>query len=109
VPGPQLEVLSAELTDLVLPNASLERIHGGCLWTEGPVYFPVGDHVLWSDIPANRVYQWVPELGARILLHHANNANGHTRDREGRLVTCEHLTRVRRALAPRVTTASNRR
>ena len=49
--------------------------------------------MIWSDIPNNRLLQWVPELGARVYSHSSNNSNGNTRDAQGRRVTCEHLTR----------------
>ena len=78
---------------LTLPNVCLEKLHGGMKWAEGPVYFPHGDHLLWSDIPNNRILQWAEGLGTRVYRGESNNSNGNTRDREGRLVTCEHLTR----------------
>lgn len=78
---------------LVNPAASLMKLHSGMLWAEGPVYFPQGDYLLWSDIPNNRILQWAEGFGTRIFCYQSNNANGNTRDREGRLVTCEHLTR----------------
>lgn len=78
---------------LVLANAPLERVHSGMLWAEGPVYFPQGDYFLWSDIPNNQVLQWISGCGVRVYDSDANNSNGHTRDREGRLISCEHLTR----------------
>ena len=53
-----VEVYDPRMTDLVLGNASLQKVHGGMLWAEGPVYFPAGDYFLWSDIPNNRLYQW---------------------------------------------------
>ncbi len=81
------------MLSLTLPNAFLERVGGGMLWAEGPVYFPQGDYFLWSDIPNNRVFQWIAGREPRVFDHASNNANGHTRDREGRLVSCEHLTR----------------
>ncbi|MEO5807120.1 SMP-30/gluconolactonase/LRE family protein [Devosia sp.] len=86
-------VLDERLRQLVQPNAQLERLHTGMLWAEGPVYFAAGDHLLWSDIPNNRVMQYVPGLGARVYSHDANNCNGNTLDREGRRITCEHLSR----------------
>lgn len=79
--------------DLLLPNAWLEKLHGGMLWAEGPAYFPHGDYLLWSDIPNHHMYQWVEGSGTRIFRQHSNYSNGNTRDREGRLITCEHLTR----------------
>ncbi|WP_282606869.1 SMP-30/gluconolactonase/LRE family protein [Pelagibius sp. Alg239-R121] len=78
---------------LVNPAASLKKLCSGMLWAEGPVYFPQGDYLLWSDIPNNRMLQWVEGPGMRIYRYSSNNSNGNTRDREGRLVTCEHLTR----------------
>lgn len=81
------------MRSLIIPGASLERLHHGCLWAEGPVYCHTGDYLVWSDIPNNRLMQWVPDLGTRVLSHASNNANGHTLDLQGRRVSCEHLTR----------------
>lgn len=78
---------------LTLPNADLEKLAGGMLWTEGPVYFAQGDYLLWSDIPNNKVFQWAEGMGVRVFDADANNCNGHTIDATGRLVSCEHLTR----------------
>ncbi len=79
--------------DLVLPNAGLEKLHDGMLWAEGPVYFPHGDYLLWSDIPNHHMHQWIRGCGTRTYREHSNYSNGNTRDGQGRLVTCEHLTR----------------
>jgi gluconolactonase len=50
--------------------------------------------VLWSDIPNNRIMRWDEETGrTSVYRKPSNNANGNTRDRQGRLVTCEHDTR----------------
>jgi len=78
---------------LMISGARLQRLHQGSLWAEGPVYLSNADCVVWSDIPNNRLMQWVPELGARVMSHTANHANGNTVDHQGRRVTCEHLTR----------------
>jgi gluconolactonase len=78
---------------LVNPAADLKKLCSGMLWAEGPVYFPQGDYLLWSDIPNSRMLQWAEGLGARTYRYDSKNSNGNTRDREGRLVTCEHLTR----------------
>ena len=86
-------MLDPRMRQLTVPGARLEQLHTGSLWAEGPVYFPAGDHVIWSDIPNNRLLQWVPELGARVYSHSSNNSNGNSRDAQGRRVTCEHLTR----------------
>jgi gluconolactonase len=72
----------------------IERLYTGCRWSEGPVWF--GEHraLVWSDIPNNRMLKWDEETGSVSAFRKpSNNANGNTRDRQGRLVTCEHLTR----------------
>ena len=89
----RITALDERLWQLVLPSSPLETLSTGHLWTEGPAYFPTGDFLIWSDIPRGRMYQWIPDLGVRVLDHAANNCNGHTIDPQGRLVACEHLTR----------------
>nr|WP_321982861.1 SMP-30/gluconolactonase/LRE family protein [uncultured Cohaesibacter sp.] len=79
--------------ELTLPGAAIEKLNTGMLWAEGPVYFPAGDFLIWSDIPNDCLWQWVPGLGAKVYSHHSNNTNGNTRDRQGRLISCQHLTR----------------
>src|SRR5258705_13407854 len=60
-------------------------------WAEGPVWFGDGRYLLWSDIPNNRIMRWDEETGQTSVFRKPPNfANGHTRDRHGRLVTCEH-------------------
>lgn len=88
-----IDYFDPRMRQLVLPNADLVQLDNSALWAEGPVYFPTGDYLLWSDIPNERVLQWVPDLGVRVYSHRSNNCNGNTRDREGRRIACEHLTR----------------
>lgn len=78
---------------VTLPMCGVEQISTGYLWTEGPVYFGDGNYLLWSDIPNNRIMQWVEGLGTRVFRQPSNNSNGNTRDQQGRLITCEQLTR----------------
>lgn len=79
---------------LRLPLASVEQLASGCRWSEGPVYFGDGRYVLWSDIPNDRILKWEEETGAVSVFRKTSwNANGNTRDRQGRLVTCEHRGR----------------
>ena len=53
-----------------------------------------GSYLLWSDIPNNRIMRWIADDGhVSVFRYPANNSNGNTRDREGRLLTCEHDTR----------------
>lgn len=88
-----IEIACDRMRDLVIPICGLERLFENCLWAEGPAYFAATDCVVWSDIPNNRILQWVEGLGTRPLTTSSNHANGNTIDREGRLVSCEHLTR----------------
>jgi len=78
---------------LTVGNGYLEHLYGGCRWAEGPVWFGDGGYLVWSDIPNNRMMRWTPDQGVGVFRASANNSNGNTRDREGRLVTCEHGTR----------------
>jgi gluconolactonase len=89
----EYSVLDARMRHLIIGSAHLECLDGSARWTEGPVYFLAGDYLLWSDIPNNRVLQWAEGMGVRVYSHDSNHCNGSTRDRLGRRVTCEHLTR----------------
>jgi gluconolactonase len=93
-PDPAIEVLDDAFLGLRLYSASVEQLATGCRWGEGPVWFGDGRYLLWSDIPNNRILRWDDCSGAvSVFREPSNNANGHTRDRQGRLVSCEHLTR----------------
>ncbi len=75
-------------------NAAIQRIATGFRWAEGPVYFADGGYLLWSDIPNNRIMRWLEDDGhVSVFRAHSHHSNGNTRDRSGRLVTCEHDTR----------------
>lgn len=87
------EVHDKRFRSLIQPNAFLEKLDGGSMWAEGPVYFPAGDFLVWSDIPTSRMMRWAPGMGVGVFRANSNFSNGNTRDREGRLVTCEHGTR----------------
>jgi gluconolactonase len=87
------EVWDKRFLPNVLGNVRLEKLHSGMRWAEGPVWFADGEHVLWSDIPNNRMMRWIEGVGAHVWRYPSNNSNGNTRDREGRLVTCEHGAR----------------
>jgi gluconolactonase len=93
-PDPAVRVLDPSFNKYRLLLASVERLATGMRWSEGPVYFGDGRYLLWSDIPNNRVMRWDEETGSvSIFRKPSNNANGNTRDRQGRLVTCEHDAR----------------
>jgi gluconolactonase len=90
-PDPAIEILDPSFAPYRLFNAAIERLATGMRWCEGPVWFGDGRYLLWSDIPNNRIMRWDEETGAvNIFRKPSDNANGNTRDRQGRLVTCEH-------------------
>jgi gluconolactonase len=71
-----------------------ERLFTGCRWTEGPAYFPAGRYLVFSDIPSDRMLRFDEVTGAvGVFREPAGYANGHTVDRQGRLISCEHGTR----------------
>src|SRR5579884_3717717 len=89
-PDPNIKVLDKRFEKYALPMAAIERIAGGCRFTEGPVWFGDGRYLLFSDIPNDRMLKWEEETGAVSLFRKPSNyANGNTRDRQGRLITCE--------------------
>jgi gluconolactonase len=89
-PDPNIKILDPRFSALVLGNAAIERIAAECRFTEGPVWFGDLRCLVWSDIPNDRMLRWDEETGAVGLFRRPSHyANGNTRDRQGRLVTCE--------------------
>ena len=89
-----IERLDPALDRLLPPGTKIERLCEGFTWAEGPVWIGDGRYLLWSDIPNNRILKWEEETGTVSAFRKpSNNANGNTRDRTGRLVTCEHDAR----------------
>ena len=82
---------------LIVGSARLDVLFTGCRWAEGPVWFNDLGCLLWSDIPNQRILRWSANLlsgdGVSVFRSPSNFANGHTRDWQGRLVSCEHGTR----------------
>lgn len=93
-PEPGIEEVDPRFKKYTLGSAVLERLWTGGRWTEGPVWFGDGRYLLWSDIPNNRMLRWLEETGeVSVFRSPSNNSNGNTRDKNGRLITCEHETR----------------
>ena len=93
-PDPAIEVIDERFSPLRVHQDVVERLWTGGRWLEGPVWFGDGRYLLFSDIPNDRMLRWSEETGAvTVFRQPSNNSNGNTRDRQGRLVTCEHLTR----------------
>ena len=96
-PDPAIQSLDPRFDKYRIFSAAVERLYTGCRWSEGPVYFGDGRYLLWSDIPNQRMLKWEEETGAVSVYRKPSNwGNGNTRDRQGRLVTCEHGRRVTR-------------
>jgi gluconolactonase len=87
------ETVDPAFAAYVIGNAPLKQITTGFDWAEGPVWFGDAGCLLFSDIPNNRILRWTPGHGLTTFRAPSNYANGHTRDRQGRLVSCEHGTR----------------
>lgn len=88
------EVIDDRFARYAPGNVHLDTLYTGCRWSEGPVYVPAGRYLLWSDIPADRVMRWDETDGSvSVFQQPAGNANGHTLDRQGRVITCEHRGR----------------
>ena len=93
-PDPAVQILDPSFTKIRIFQSALERLATGFRWAEGPVWFGDGRYLLWSDIPNDRILRWEEETGrVSVFRKPSNFANGNTRDRQGRLVTCEHDSR----------------
>lgn len=87
------EVHNPVFARYVLGNAPVKSLATGFDWVEGPVWFGDAQCLLFSDIPNNRIMRFTPGVGVSIYREPSNYANGHTRDKQGRLISCEHGTR----------------
>src|ERR1700709_65127 len=90
-PDPAIHALDPRFEKYWLKLSAVERLTTGLRWAEGPVWVGDGRYLLCSDIPNQRILKWEEETGAVSIFRKPSNfANGNTRDRQGRLVTCEH-------------------
>ncbi len=90
-PDPAIQTLHPSFTKYRIVLTAVERLATGLRWGEGPVWFGDGRYLLVSDIPNQRILRWDEETGAVSIFRKPSNfANGNTRDRQGRLLTCEH-------------------
>ncbi|ART47716.1 SMP-30/gluconolactonase/LRE family protein [Acidovorax carolinensis] len=95
-PDPAVQILDPSFARYRIYSSTVEQVATGMRWAEGPVYFPGSKasepgHVLLSDIPNNRIMKFDEKTGAfTVWRSNANFPNGNTRDRQGRLLTCEH-------------------
>jgi gluconolactonase len=91
--GPDSEHYDKRFTWLINGTCQKELLFDGCRWAEGPVWFRDANMLVWSDIPNNRMMRWTWGGGVSVFREDSNYSNGNTRDREGRLITCEHGAR----------------
>lgn len=93
-PDPAIEVVHPSFAKYDAKNAAIERLYTGARWAEGPVWFGDGRYLLFSDIPNNRMLRWSEDTNeVSVFRNPSNYSNGNTRDKQGRLVTCEHDSR----------------
>jgi gluconolactonase len=93
-PDPLIKIIHPSFAKYRLNLAKVERIATGMRWAEGPVWFGDGRFLLWSDLPNDRMMRWDEETGAvSVFRKPAHFSNGNSRDRQGRLLTCEHGAR----------------
>ena len=81
-----------KLAEIIAPNAQVEIVAKGFEFIEGPLWHPDG-FLLFSDIPANTIYQWQPKQNTKVFRQPSGNANGNTFDQAGLLITGEHGNR----------------
>src|ERR1700755_2708438 len=94
IEGTDIVVLDPRFKACFAGHVRVERLWSGARWAEGPAWVGAGRFSLWSDIPNTRMFRLVDPSGElSVFREHSNNSNGNTVDNQGRLVTCEHLTR----------------
>lgn len=93
-PDPAVQVLDPRFAAYRIGNTAVERLYTGTRWAEGPVWFGDFRSLVFSDIPNNRMLRYCELTGEVTAFRQPSNySNGNTRDRQGRLISCEHLTR----------------
>jgi len=93
--GSGFETLEDAFGACFVGHARVERLWSGARWCEGPAWFAAGRYLVWSDIPNDRMLRWDETDGAvSVFRAPCNNSNGHTVDRQGRLLSCHHLSRA---------------
>jgi gluconolactonase len=83
-----IEVYDDRMRSLLKPKATLQKLAGGAVHTEGPVYIPADGSVIYSDAHGNKLLCWHPDQGVTVLREPSDYQNGNAMDRSGRLVAC---------------------
>ncbi len=90
---PLYEIHDQRFRHLIVMSSGLAELYNGCRWAEGPVWFADLNCLIWSDIPNQRMLRYVPDGEVSVFRQPSNFTNGNCRDRQGRLVSCEHGAR----------------
>ena len=94
IEGTEIVTLDPRFSACFSGHVRVERLWTGARWAEGPAWFAAGRYLIWSDIPNNRMMRLSdPGDVVSVFRERSNNSNGNTVDNQGRLITCEHLTR----------------
>jgi gluconolactonase len=99
------------LDALLAPDAQMEKLAEGFTWSEGPVWIRQSGHLLFSDVPANRIHRWSEKEGLSVFLEPSGytgqelhfrepGSNGLATDRAGNLLVCQHGDRRISRLKP---------
>src|SRR5688572_11857655 len=89
----EIERLSPRASSVLPDDSRLELVATGFVFTEGPLWDPSTRSLLFSDIPADRIYRWSEGGAAEVFREPSGKSNGLTWDLQGRLTACEHLNR----------------
>jgi gluconolactonase len=88
------EMFAPALRDIVSQRATLERVSGGYMFTEGPVWNQEDGYLVWTEIIGDTIYKWAPGEGTSVLMRPSGKADGMTHDLEGRLVVAGWSSRT---------------
>ena len=89
----KIEKLDSKFDTLIAQDAVIEIIAEGFKFTEGPLWNKVGNFLLFSDIPASKIYKWSANKGVEVYRDISSFSNGLTYDAESKLIACEHQSR----------------
>lgn len=92
-PMGNIEIIDPTFFTYVMSNAPLVKLADGFAWLEGPVWFADQEALLFCDIPGEAILRWSEAGGVQTFRRPSRFANGQTRDRQGRLITCSHQDR----------------
>jgi gluconolactonase len=84
------EIHDPKFRYLTVGSAALDELYNGCRWAEGPVWFADLNCLIFSDIPNERMLRYSQDGEVSVFRTQSDFTNGNTRDRQGRLISCQH-------------------